>query len=352
MSEQIDHKNASNALLAKIAHRLVYTSAMEADIESVPISQIGDNDVLLQTLKSGISRGTEGLVFAGKVPQNEWQRMRCPHQIGKFSFPVSYGYALVGKVIEVGRHVDHLVHGNIVFALHPHQSHVIIDASHANKIPDTLPPQRAVLAANMETALNAFWDSHVTNDDAVSVIGAGAVGLLTAYLVQKMTQRKVAIIDIDDTKREIAKALGLSFFHPDEASGNNTVIFHTSASEAGLQTALRLAAFEGRIIEMSWYGDKDISLKLGAAFHSQRLQIISSQVGHISPSRRATTTYAQRMAEALSLLSDPALDALLEKEIAFKALPDHLNRILGQNSNVLCQVVDYTTSLSGNPSGD
>ena len=309
---------------------------------------LGHNDVILQTLKSGISRGTESLIFAGRVPQNEWKRMRCPHQLGEFSFPISYGYALVGEVSETGKDVKHLVQGNIVFALHPHQSHALIDATYANKVPDAVPPQRAVLAANMETALNALWDSDVTPDDTVSVIGAGVVGLLTAYLVSKIVQTKVAIIDVDPTKRDVAQALGLSFFLPQEAPKNNNVIFHTSANGEGLQTALRLAAFEGRIIEMSWYGDKEVALDLGGAFHSQRLQIISSQVGHISPSRRATTTYAQRMAEALSLLSDPVLDALLESEIAFKALPDHLDRILGPNSNALCQVVNYET----NPSGD
>ncbi|MEP3524461.1 MAG: zinc-binding alcohol dehydrogenase [Hyphomicrobiales bacterium] len=352
MAEQIDHKNESSVQAKELAHALVYTGPMVAAIEPASMPPLGNNDIILQTLKSGISRGTESLVFAGRVPKNEWERMRCPHQVGKFSFPVSYGYALVGEVIETGKDVNHLVQGNIVFALHPHQSHALINATYANKVPDTIPPQRAVLAANMETALNALWDSDVTADDTVSVIGAGVVGLLTAYLANKVAQTNVAIIDIDESKRAVADSLGLSFFLPQDAPQNNNVIFHTSASGIGLQTALDLAAFEGRIIEMSWYGDKEVPLQLGGAFHSQRLSIISSQVGHISPSRRATTSYAQRMAEALNLLNDPALDALLETEIAFKALPDHLNRILGPNSNTLCQVVDYTTSLSGNPSGD
>lgn len=348
MSERIDHKNESNAQIETVADRLLYQAPMVASIESVTIGPLGNNDVLLQTVKSGISRGTESLVFAGKVPKHEWQRMRCPHQVGDFSFPLSYGYALVGKVIETGRDVEHLTPDHMVFALHPHQSHVIIDANHANKIPADIPPCRAILAANMETALNALWDSNVSAEDTVSVIGAGVVGLLTAYLVSKIVQTKVAIIDIDENKHAVAESLGLSFFLPQEAPKNNTIIFHTSASGAGLQTALNLAAFEGRIIEMSWYCDKDISLQLGGAFHSQRLSIISSQVGHISPSHRATTSYAQRMAEALNLLNDPALDALLEAGIGFKALPDHLNRILGPNANTLCQVVDYET----NPSGD
>lgn len=352
MAERIDHKNESGARGEPVAQRLVYGAAMKASIDHAPLPARGNNDVLLQSLKSGISRGTESLVFAGKVPRDEWQRMRCPHQVGEFSFPVSYGYGLVAQVLETGPDVNHLVAGDIVFALHPHQSYAVIDASMANKIPDNTPPRRAVMGANMETALNAFWDSQATPNDKVCVIGAGVLGFLTAFVVQKMTQSPVAIIDIDETKRDVAHALSLPFFLPDNAPIDNSVIFHTSANGAGLQTALNLAAFEGRVIEMSWYGDKEISLQLGGAFHSQRLQIISSQVGHVSPTRRATTSHAQRMTEALSLLSDPALDRLLEKEITFRALPNHLNRILGPNSNTLCQVVDYSTSLNSNLSGD
>lgn len=325
---------------------------MVAAIEQAPMPPLGDNDVLIQTLMSGISRGTESLVFAGKVPDSEAARMRCPYQSGAFSFPVSYGYALVGEVIETGSHVDDLVQGNMVFALHPHQSHAVIDASHATIIPDTVPKNRAILAANMETALNAFWDSEATSRDKVCIIGAGVVGLLTAYLVRIKTNTNVAIIDIDETKRGVAETLGLSFHTPDEAPGDYTIVFHTSASAAGLESAISLSAFEASIIEMSWYGDKEISVRLGGAFHSQRLKLISSQVGHVSPSRRKDTSYAQRMDEAISLLNDPVLDALLEDEIAFKELPQHLNRILGPNSNVLCQVVDYETSLCGDPSGE
>jgi len=351
VAEQVIHENARTARADIVAERLVYTAAKTAAISPVPLPRLGAKDILIQALKSGISRGTESLVFAGKVPRSEWERMRCPHQTGDFSFPLSYGYALVAHVLETGEDVENIAPGERVFVLHPHQSHAVVGADMANKIPASIPSRRAVLAANMETALNAIWDSGLTADDGdkkIAVIGGGVVGLLTGFLAQKTTGAPVTLIDIDATKRKAANALGLSFSSPQEVVAGYDVIFHTSASGSGLQTALGLAAFEGLIVEMSWYGDKEISLKLGGAFHSQRLRMIASQVGHVSPSRRVSTTYRARMAEAIGFLDDPTLDALLEDEIAFKALPQHLERIFGPTSQTLCQVVDYEI----NPSGD
>lgn len=343
MAERLDHENEKTAR----AERLVYLAPETAGIESAALSSLGEDDVLVEALYSGISRGTESLVFGGKVPEGEWERMRCPHQSGDFSFPLSYGYALSGKVAATGSGVRTLSPGDRVFVLHPHQNRMIVRAGMANRIPDGVPSRRAVLAANMETALNAVWDSGLEMGDKATVIGAGVVGLLTAYLARKTAERDVAIVDIDERKRRAAEALGLSFALPGQAPADNRIVFHTSASAAGLQAALALATFEGRIVEMSWYGEREVSLRLGGAFHSQRLQIVSSQVGHVSPARRAATSYAERMAEALRLLKDPALDALLEDAIFFKALPGQLARILGPGSATLCQVVDYDT-----PTGD
>jgi len=351
VAEQVIHENARTTRADIVAERLVYTAAKTAAISPVPLPRLGKKDILIQALKSGISRGTESLAFAGKVPSSEWERMRCPHQTGDFSFPLSYGYALVARVTATGDDVENIAPGERVFVLHPHQSHAVVGADMANKIPASIPSKRAVLAANMETALNAIWDSGLTSnvgDKKIAVIGGGVVGLLTGLLARKITGAPVALIDIDETKRKAAEAFGLSFSSPQKAAVGYDVIFHTSANGGGLQTALELAAFEGVIVEMSWYGDKEITLKLGGAFHSQRLQIIASQVGHVSPSRRANTTYRARMAEAIGFLGDPALDALLEDEIAFKALPQHLERILGPTSKTLCQVVDYEI----NPTGD
>lgn len=320
---------------------LVYPKVRSASLETVHLPPFADTDIRIKSLFSGISRGTESLVFNGKIPENEWQRMRCPHQRGNFSFPVSYGYSLVGKVIAVGKSVKKILQGDIIFALHPHQNLIQINETAANRLPDGLAPRRAVLSPNMETALNAIWDSGMGPDDHVSIVGGGVVGLLTAYLAQKISCHPVELIDINEGRRKVAEKLGLHFRLHGDASSGRTRIFHTSAHGEGLQAALDLAAFEGKIIEMSWYGNKPVTLSLGGVFHSKRLQIIASQVGHISPSRRATTDYALRMTEAMSYLDNPALDHLLEAAIPFKALPDHTCQLFGSDSQALCQLIDY-----------
>lgn len=327
------------------ALRLVYQSPGIGGIEHAPLPQPGAGpgagQVVIDTLKSGISRGTESLVFAGKVPQSEWQRMRCPHQVGTFPFPVSYGYALVGRICAVGTAVRDLQVGDTVFVLHPHQTRIVVEAASARRIPDGVPPARATLSANMETALNAIWDAALAPGMKATVVGGGVVGLLTAYLARRVTGEPVTLVDINADRAAVAAALGLEFSLPDSAVGGVDTVFHTSATGSGLQTAIGLAGFEGRIIEMSWYGDKPVTLALGGAFHSQRLQIIASQVGHVSPARRATMDYDGRMREAMGYLEDSALDELLEPEIGFMDLPDHLDRVLGPASRALCQIVDY-----------
>lgn len=338
MAEQLHHEIARTVR----ATALVYPHAEGAGIQPVELPDPGSKSVILETLNSGISRGTESLVFAGNVPHSEWERMRCPHQVGNFSFPISYGYMLVGKVIATGEDVDSVQKGDVVFALHPHASHAVIEEHMVSKIPGTIAPSRAVLAANVETALNACWDGNLEPGMNTCVIGAGVVGLLTAYIAKTMTDTAVTIIDINPTRRKVAGKLGLNFALPNDAPQECDVVFHTSASGDGLQLALDIAAFEGRVVEMSWYGDKDVTLSLGGTFHSRRLQLISSQVGHVSPARRETTSYQARMAEALQHLENPELDHLLEPAIAFMALPGHLPDILGGDSQILCQVIDYT----------
>lgn len=312
-----------------------------ASLKSCPLPPFNSQSVRIKTLYSGISRGTESLVFNGLIPESEWQTMRCPHQSGAFSFPISYGYSVVGKVIETGPEITKMFPGDIVFVLHPHQEQIVAQGDMVRPVPEEIPAMRAVLAANMETALNGVWDGGVDVHHKVSVIGGGVVGLLTAYLANKVTEATVSVIDINPNKQEIAEKLGLRFATPDDAPAEQDIIFNTSSSETGLQCGLDHLAFEGSLIEMSWYGDKPVQLSLGGRFHSQRLKIISSQVGHVSPSKRTTHGYEGRMAEVMQWLADPLLDHLLEEEIAFKALPDVLPEIFSKESDILCQVVRY-----------
>lgn len=344
MSEQLPQLNVTSTR----AKRLTYKAASNALIEECQLTDLNDKNVTIQTLYSGISRGTESLVYHGKVPISERSRMKCPHQTGNFSYPVSYGYACVGKIIETQSDVSRVKTGDLVFVLHPHQDFFQVHEDACNLIPSSLPASQAVLSANMETALNAVWDADLNETQHHMVIGAGVVGLLTAFCLRSISGHVPTIVDVKTEKKHIAEKLGLSFRTPDEIKTSDMTeyerVFNTSASDKGLQLAIDTAGFEARIIEMSWYGDKQVTLNLGGAFHSKRLQIISSQVGHVAPAKRSSHSYCDRMQEAMKLLSEPSLTALLEPEISFQTLPEHLHDIFNDNSSALCQLVTYKTA--------
>jgi threonine dehydrogenase-like Zn-dependent dehydrogenase len=293
----------------------------------------GPGDVEIRMRASGVSRGTERLVLQGLVPPSEFQRMRCPFQEGDFPFPVKYGYGAVGEILHGPRA------GERVFVLHPHQDRFVVPGAWAHRVPDAVPDARATLAANMETALNATWDAEIAPGARVAVIGAGVVGLLVGCLAQDQAGVPVRVVDPDPARRELAGALGL--VAEERASGEFDIVFHASGNPDGLVAALDIAAFEARILELSWYGDRLATLPLGGAFHSRRLRLIASQVGHVAPSRRATITHAQRLAEALDLLADPRYDLLIGPCVPFAALAERLPALLATNPPRPHIVVDY-----------
>ncbi len=291
----------------------------------------------VRALCGAISRGTEALVFAGRVPESEFERMRAPFMAGHFPFPVKYGYATVGR-IEGGTEA---LRGRTVFTLHPHQNFFNIPASAAVMLPENLPPQRAVLAANMETALNAVWDAAPGPADRIAVVGAGVVGALVAYLCGRLPGTEVTLIDVNPARAELAQAFGVGFARPETAKGECDLVVHASGNPAGLGTALALAGEEATVLELSWYGDAPVAAALGGAFHSRRLRLVSSQVGRIAPSHRPRWTHGRRLAAALALLTDPRLDALLAPAVPFQDLARRLPDILDARSGILCQPIAY-----------
>jgi NADPH:quinone reductase-like Zn-dependent oxidoreductase len=321
---------------------LVYEGPFSARIRNVENEILIEDDgakakLCIQCLYSGLSRGTERLVFEGRLPESEWTRMRAPFQRGDFPFPVRYGYAAVGR-IEAGP--DALI-GRTVFALHPHQTRFSIPVDMAVPIPDQIPARRAILAANMETALNALWDSGAAAGNRIAVVGGGLVGLLIVFLAARLPGADVTLIDINPERERFARSFGASFATPDDAGQDYRIIFHTSATQDGLRLALRIAGFEARIIEVSWFGDREVSLPLGRAFHSQRLQIISSQVGHVAAPMRFNFTHRERLATALMLLDDAGLDSLITEEVAFEDLPAELPRLLAADAPGIATAVRY-----------
>lgn len=292
--------------------------------------------VTVQTLYSGVSRGTESLVFNGRVPESEYQRMRAPFQEGEFPFPVKYGYASVGKVIDGPKTLS----GKTVFCLYPHQNLYTVPVAAVTPLPAGLTAARAVLAANMETAVNGLWDASPGIGDRIAVVGLGVVGLLIAWLAKQVPGTRVTAVDINPGRESVAKALGLDFAVSLERDDHD-VVFHTSGHPSGLAMALSAAGMEARIIEMSWYGDQPVAAPLGGQFHSRRLSVKSSQVGRMAPGRQSRWTHRQRLELALALLRDPTLDALISGETRFDAMPETMAKILTDGRDTLCHRIVY-----------
>lgn len=313
-----------------------------AELRREQLPPLGAGEVRVRSLHSGISRGTEGLVFRGEVPPSEVQRMRAPFQVGEFPAPVKYGYISVG-VVEAG---PQPLLGRTVFCLHPHQTHYQVPAEAVLPLPPAVPAARAVLAAALETALNALWDATPRIGDRIAVVGGGTVGLLVAWLAAQLPGCTVQVVDAVARRADVAAALGADFALPEAARSDADLVIHASGQPAGLVTALGLAAFEATVLELSWYGSRAVTLPLGAAFHARRLVLKSSQVGHVAATQRARWSHRRRLALALDLLADPVLDRLITHRAPFADLPQVLARLAAgddQAADTLCQRIDYPT---------
>ncbi|WP_246318940.1 zinc-dependent alcohol dehydrogenase [Peteryoungia desertarenae] len=333
MSKGLSQRTVTNR---SEAQALWVAEAGRCELRRQPLEPVQKGEVFVRTLFSGVSRGTENLVFQGKIPQSEWERMRGPNMEGSFTFPIKYGYASVG-VVEEGPAglID-----KTVFCLYPHQNFYIVPHENVIVLPDLLPARRAVLAANMETALNIIWDAGILPGDRVAVYGAGVVGLLVAFLATRICGTETSIIDRDRQKEARASDLGLAFVEAGSLEGEFDILINASGSGEALADALDHAGQEARIVEASWYGSRLVELSLGQSFHSRRLQLISSQVGSIPPARRARWNYSRRLAKALELLCDVRLDHLISGETAFSDLEGAYPRILSSDET-LCHRIRY-----------
>lgn len=305
------------------------------------LAPAGPGEVRVRALASGISRGTESLIFRGMVPASEQVRMRCPFQEGEFPAPVKYGYASVGVVEALGSEAPAALRDRRVFCLHPHQDRYCVPADSVMPVPETVPETRAVLAANMETAVNALWDAAPRIGDRIAVVGAGVVGALVAALAARVPGTSVEIVDVDRRRADLAALLGCGFALPEAAAGEADLVFHASGTASGLATALGLAGFEATVLELSWYGAQPVAAPLGQAFHAKRLRLVSSQVGSVATARRARRTHRQRLALALALLADPVFDRLITGECGFDALPETMARLAAAPDGALCHLVRY-----------
>lgn len=306
-------------------------------IRPAPLPEPGPDDVLVRTVRSGVSRGTEALVWRGRVPPTQRSTMRAPFQEGDFPGPVKYGYLNVGMV-EAG---PPALLGRAVFCLFPHQTAYVVPASAVVPLPEGVSVERAVLAGTVETAVNALWDARPLVGDRVAVLGAGMVGCCVARLLARMPGTTVTLVDVDPERAAVASRLGAGFALPPDAAGEQDLVVHTSATAAGLARALELVRADGTVLELSWYGDGEVAVPLGADFHARRLTVRASQVGEVARARRATRSRDDRLRLALELLRDSAFDALLTGASPFDELPAVMARLVDGSPGTLCHLITY-----------
>jgi threonine dehydrogenase-like Zn-dependent dehydrogenase len=297
-----------------------------------------DGESRVRALFSGVSPGTERLVGLGRVPRSAASSMACRYMEGGFELPIKYGYCLVAEG------VDGALAGRRVFVMHPHQDLAVVRDEHATPLPAELPPARAALIPNLETALNAVWDAELGDEERCLVVGGGAVGLLVAYVLWRSRGAPVSLVDTSPERLASAGALpwiGDTMLPGDVPDGARTVAFHATGDPAGLQTALDAVGFEGRVVDLSWYGERAVTLDLGTSFHQQRKRILASQVATIAPARRATHDHAARLREVLALLDDAALDALLGAPVPFSDMPALMAELYAGRATAPLPLVAY-----------
>ncbi len=318
------------------------TGPFEGEIRQQGLPTPKPGEVLVEALYSAVSRGSEAVVCAGRVPQSQYELMRCPHQEGEFPFPVKYGYASVGRVLTGPEELE----GRTVFALFPHQTHYVLPAQEVFPVPDGVPPERAVLAANMEAALNAVWDARPLPGDRILVIGAGVVGTLAAWVMSRIPGCELTLVDIDPERRRIVDALDIRFSLPEEVKQEADLLIHASGAPEALARALSWAGFEARVIELSWFGDALVPLPLGERFHSMRLDLRASQVSHVAACQRPRWDRRRRMRKALELLREPLLDLLFTGETPFEDTPRLLPDLARLPRGVFCHRIIYPAAMA------
>jgi 2-desacetyl-2-hydroxyethyl bacteriochlorophyllide A dehydrogenase len=291
----------------------------------------------IQTLYTSISPGTERLVYLGQVPEALYGEMKCLYMGGNFPYPVKYGYSLVGRITDGPEESM----GKLVHVMHPHQDHCTVNFKDTYPVPQGIPPQRASLASNLETAVNAIWDSQVHIGDSVLVVGFGIVGSLVARLLSAIPGTRVEVADTHHAKVDLARKMGFTAFDPHDVSNGFDCAFHASGTPEGLQTAIDKVGFEGKIVELSWYGTRTVPIQLGGSFHSQRKIIISSQVSHLSGHQRVRWDHRRRKHLVFSLLQNPEFDEHITHSVPFTQLPATFSTLAHTPTEGLAYLVEY-----------
>jgi hypothetical protein len=325
------------AIVRKNARSFWLDSPGKADLKSQDLPARDQGWSTIISLFSGISPGTESLVFSGQVPENLHEQMRVPYMEGDFRFPIKYGYSAVGRVIETD---DPFLAGKTVHLLHPHQDIFVARNEDLFVVDESVPPERATLASNLETAVNAIWDSQVTVGQRCIVVGFGIIGSLIARILKGIPGVEVVVVDAEASKLLLANKMEFDSRSPEEVQGEFDLAFHASCSGEGLQLCIDKVGFEGKVVELSWYGNRKVALELGGEFHSKRKAIICSQVSTIPAQLQRRWNYKRRKELVFNLLKDPAFDSHITEMVPFEGLPAYYESG-GLKKPGLARVVQY-----------
>ncbi len=314
-----------------------HTAALQSD----PLASPEPGQVLVMALHSAISRGTESLVYAGGVPESVGDSMRAPFQQGNFAGPVKYGYLSVGVVTAVGDDHDRHLLARRVFCLYPHQDRYVVPREALTLVPDGVPSARAALAGVLEVAINVIWDTAPAFGDRIAVIGCGLVGASVAMVLSQFPLQRFTLVDPAPRSESLAQSLGASWATPGNLIGEFDIVIHCSGTQEGLALGLSALAYEGEIIEASWFGQNSPDVPLGHDFHAKRLSIRCSQVSSVAAGNRARRTRADRMALAMEQLHRPIYDDLITGRSPFDQLPHTLAEVSAGLRPGWLEVIDY-----------
>jgi 2-desacetyl-2-hydroxyethyl bacteriochlorophyllide A dehydrogenase len=320
-----------------------FPRARSVELREERVEGPGPGEIRVRALLSALSHGTERLVYRGEVDRH--LALDLPSLAGGYGFPVKFGYASVGRVTAVGADIDAISEGDLVFALHPHQTEYVVSASLAHRLPADTRPEAGVFLANVDTAFNVLLDARARPQEVAIVFGQGVVGLLITQLLRRAGLRVIAI-EPAPIRRAMSGRCGAVAITPAQieviremtAGRGADLAIDASGNPNALQQAIDAVAVEGRIIVCSWYGAKRVSLDLGGNFHRGRLTIRSSQVGGIDPALAPRWDRARRLAAATDLLDDLILADLITHRIAF-ARAAEAYKLLDERADETIQVV-------------
>ncbi len=328
------------------ARSLWFAAPRTAELRPEDVPPPRPGEVRVRALASAVSAGTEMLVYRGEVPED--LPLDLPTFAGGYGFPIKYGYALVGRILDTGSGVENLSTGDPVFVHHPHQDVFVVPAETPVRLPADLDPLLGVFAANLETALNVVHDAPLRLGETALVFGQGVIGQLVARLLA-LSGIRVLAVDPLEKRRELALAggahrafesgedLGTRVHEATDGRGADVTV-EASGSGVALQAAIECVADEGTVVVASWYGTKPVSLALGGHFHRGRVRLRSSQVGRLSPELSARWDRARRMEMVVGLLRRLRLEELVSHRIPFERAPEAY-RLLDERPGETVQVI-------------